>query len=221
MPNHVTNTMLVFGPKEEVEKAFPLVWKPKVEATEDTDAEPARVDFGLIRPLPADLEGSTSPTRIMTEEELAEATAAKEKQLEENPRLKELGFGGEPGITQAEAERRAAEYGALNWYDWQLANWGTKWNAYECELVLEPTASQYDHLRNADDPEEWGFVVRFDTAWAPPSEWIKHLLHKLKGKVKIEMVSFDEGSYTPIIFDSEEKGYAEYLRIEHVVSADW
>ena len=42
------------------------------------------------------------------------------------------------------------------WYSWRLANWGTKWDAYEVEI---------------DDSEmHYGFEVSFDTAWSPPEE---------------------------------------------------
>ena len=42
------------------------------------------------------------------------------------------------------------------WYSWRLANWGTKWDAYEVDI---------------DDSElEYGFEVTFDTAWSPPEE---------------------------------------------------
>ena len=42
------------------------------------------------------------------------------------------------------------------WYSWRLANWGTKWDAYEVEI---------------DDSEMHnGFEVTFDTAWSPPEE---------------------------------------------------
>lgn len=40
------------------------------------------------------------------------------------------------------------KYGADNWYDWHLSNWGTKWNSYS------------NHLR--DDG------VSFQTAWSLP-----------------------------------------------------
>ncbi len=42
------------------------------------------------------------------------------------------------------------DFGQLNWYDWNQANWGTKWNAYESEVDSA--------LR----------IIRFDTAWLPP-----------------------------------------------------
>jgi hypothetical protein len=40
--------------------------------------------------------------------------------------------------------------GATDWYEWSIANWGTKWNAY-------------DHQVSQDDT-----VLRFDTAWSHP-----------------------------------------------------
>jgi hypothetical protein len=39
------------------------------------------------------------------------------------------------------------------WYDWRLANWDTKWDAYDVEFVDE-------------DPDQ--FEVTFNTAWSPP-----------------------------------------------------
>ena len=48
-----------------------------------------------------------------------------------------------------------AKYGDRNWYDWSLANWGTKWNAI--------------------DPVEYGDGVSFQTAWSHPSPVIEEL----------------------------------------------
>jgi len=56
---------------------------------------------------------------------------------------------------EASLEELRARHGHDNWYDWRIANWGTKWNAYGCEL---------------DDSEiKQGMLdYRFDTAWNPP-----------------------------------------------------
>lgn len=45
------------------------------------------------------------------------------------------------------------EFGASDWYNWSIINWGTKWNAYD--------VNYFPHNENA-------FVVTFDTAWSPP-----------------------------------------------------
>lgn len=74
----------------------------------------------------------------------------------------ERSFGGEPE-EQAKREARYAQnkekYGYSDWYEWRLANWGTKWEA--CEVSIE-------------HEDESTCLVRFDTAWCPPTnllEW--------------------------------------------------
>jgi hypothetical protein len=50
------------------------------------------------------------------------------------------------------------EYGHINWYDWAVANWGTKWNA--CNTVVD------------------GNVIEFDTAWSDVSGLMRRLSEK-------------------------------------------
>lgn len=50
-----------------------------------------------------------------------------------------------------------AKYGAGDWYEWALKNFGTKWNAYDAEEVQA--------IRG-------GLIFRFHTAWSPPSQWL-------------------------------------------------
>ena len=47
-----------------------------------------------------------------------------------------------------------------NWYDWNIANWGTKWEA-----------SVYSHERTDDNT----IRVNFDTAWCPPIAFYEFL----------------------------------------------
>jgi hypothetical protein len=51
------------------------------------------------------------------------------------------------------------KYGYTHWYDWQIAKWGTKWDANVVE---------YDD----SDPME-DIYVYFDTAWCPPVEFFR------------------------------------------------
>jgi hypothetical protein len=72
------------------------------------------------------------------------------------------------------------KYGYITWYEWSLANWGTKWNADTIEVT----------------PIQSGYLVRFLTAWNPP--WpIVFKLAEMFPKVKIR-------------FDFEEPGLGIY-----------
>ena len=45
------------------------------------------------------------------------------------------------------------------WYSWQIQNWGTKWNTYDCQ----------------DHSDDCNLVYTFSTAWSPPEPVIKAL----------------------------------------------
>lgn len=57
------------------------------------------------------------------------------------------------------------EQGTPDWYNWNINNWGTKWNACDSFSVEE------------DDEE---IKVCFDTAWSPPEKWFYAFCDKLK-----------------------------------------
>ena len=60
-------------------------------------------------------------------------------------------------------EELRKQFGHNNWYDWRRANWGTKWNSYQCSL---------------DDSmiREGVLVYCFMTAWSPPEGIYEKLL---------------------------------------------
>lgn len=47
-------------------------------------------------------------------------------------------------------------YGADNWYDWSIKNWGVKWDAHESEFF-----------------EDEDIVATFQTPWGPPIEFFQ------------------------------------------------
>ena len=66
--------------------------------------------------------------------------------------------------TKAEKEERKArklEFGAENWYDWRVNNWGTKWEV--CEFY--GVDRQY-HSEQSEGESTISFA--FSSAWAPP-----------------------------------------------------
>jgi len=54
------------------------------------------------------------------------------------------------------SEELNKKYGADNWYNWSIINWGSKWNA--CEVYLEKRARS--------------LLYCFNTAWSPPMPFI-------------------------------------------------
>ena len=57
-------------------------------------------------------------------------------------------------------EANVAKYGAKNWYDWNIANWGTKWDF---------------ELENVNRIDEYTISGSFESAWSPPIEAYKKL----------------------------------------------
>lgn len=55
------------------------------------------------------------------------------------------------------------KYGYAHWYDFCVAEWGTKWDAYEVDLLSDTGNS---------------LTISFDTAWSPPTGIYATLLTK-------------------------------------------
>lgn len=62
------------------------------------------------------------------------------------------------GATPTEKFAKAMSMSGSDWYDWNLRNWGTKWDANEDELDTE-----LDKLKEHDN-----LIYRFSTAWSIP-----------------------------------------------------
>ena len=67
----------------------------------------------------------------------------------------------------------------FNWYDWQVDNWGCKWDCSEAELEV----STGDGTTDA--------TFTFQTAWAPPTEFYKAITKKFKA------LTFDAYAWEP------------------------
>ena len=60
----------------------------------------------------------------------------------------------------------------LNWYEWCIDNWGTKW---DCKLC--------PYENNEETAELRGNTILFNTAWAPPVAIIKKLSEKYHTRI--------------------------------------
>ena len=149
MPNHTANNFTVTGPKDDVLRF--------VAQIKGTDSE---IDFNKVLPIPNDLRGTSSPSRIQTQEEIDKIWAEWNKRKDEG---KLSSFEMERpmglGITQAKYDEFILKYGYADWYDWSIFNWGTKWNAYD---VTEWSINE-GHWNG----ENSSATIYYETAWSP------------------------------------------------------
>lgn len=176
MPNHVTNRLFVVSGDPEALRRFivkregesealdfnALVLMPESLNIEDGSIGEDGHDalFGNWRRAAAHARLSEAPCEIDSREDLIAFLR------EHRPETLELG--------QAYQDNLKA-YGAKTWYPWRNQHWGTKWNAYDFEIV-SPDCSE----------------LLFDTAWSVP-EPIFHALAQALPKHTIRVYSFDKG----------------------------
>lgn len=169
MPNHITN-IIINDEELNYEKYI---------STDPVKGE--YFDFNKVIQMPPELEYITCPINLVSEEEKAE-------QLVKLQAWKDKGEGwNKPvlGITLEEQKTLIENFGYDNWYDWSIANWGTKWNSYSCVVEQEGgILSNEEFLPQIK-------LKSFDTAWSIPSPVFEKLA-ELEQK-QIEMMSKDEG----------------------------
>lgn len=71
------------------------------------------------------------------------------------------------------------KYGAMNWYEWAMQNWGTKWNA--CDTVVG-----FANLKGKAVP-----AIQFDTAWSPAIPAMREL-SRLNPTIPMALIFADE-----------------------------
>lgn len=89
-------------------------------------------------------------------------------------------------IEMAELDKKGVPY----WYKWQRDNWGTKWNAYEIEIL---------------DESDYELKIKFQTAWNVPRQIIMKLI-EIFPEFKIDHVGVDEGRFFAEYISSDEEG---------------
>lgn len=207
MPNHVTNILSIVGDND-------LKVKEVMDSLFDKDDN---ITFDNFLPMPKELREVKSPVHIVSEEErLAEISEYERKELagELSP-WDSKSFS----LTQELQDEYIARFGADNWYDWAIENWGTKWGAY-------------DGTRLDDD------MCEFLSAWNTPFPAIMKLSEKYPDlvftvKYADEDFGYNLGEYTIIDGNvvneySPEGGSTEALKLameitgdDYVVDADY
>lgn len=177
MPNHITNRLVVNGPAEDVHKFFKFIKSddPK-RLNQDLDA---LIDFNKILPQPKTLDDVADSWS-----EEAEAYVMIHERGGKDPRLIPMGFNRYECVKNdpAELEKYLAKgrlrannrekYQYADWWHWRVANWGTKWNAYNV-------------CKHSDNS------IEFRTAW----NGVPSLMHQLCAHfptLKVEYLYADE-----------------------------
>ena len=129
MPNWCSNTLFVEGDLNALQD-----FKKRVLKVNENNI----VEFTMqeLMPTPQELLEMTSPVSYRGDESDDEAKAKFEKHCEE---LKE-------------------KYGHMDWYNWRVENWGTKWDVSESDV---------------DEMEGKSLNIHYTTAWAPNDGFIK------------------------------------------------
>jgi len=172
MPNHITNRLTIIGTEEQV---------AQVRAEIKGEDEDQFIDFNTFVSTPKELQGTVSPMSILTQEEY---DIQEQKIATDNLTENERNFGFSRGLTRELSNDYEAKFGADNWYDWQIRNWGTKWNAY-------------DQIETDVDELE------FNTAWSTPLNAMVHLSKKypqveFKVRYADEDFGYNVGEYSLI-----------------------
>lgn len=171
MPNWCQNNLRVYGDSEQLSE-----FKRKALTLRTDDGfTTTELTFELLYPTPEELIKRASPAR-QEDGESEEQFSTRIKRLKE-------------------------EYGASDWYEWRIENWGTKWDADET-LILEDSVDE--------------LYLCFNTAWAPPTEWLKKVSLKFPN-LNFVMDYMEEGQGYCGVLDisdgeiKEENGNTEFI----------
>ena len=100
-------------------------------------------------------------------------------------------------------EAMVAKHGYSSWYDFNIANWGTKWDVGGDDGVL----NDFDG----------GIIVGFDSAWAPPIQAYEKLEEL---GFKILAMYYEPGMAFAGIFEDGQDDYYEYGGLDSVGIAE-
>ena len=175
MPNYVMHNVTIKGSVETISKVT-----NQIINTKDNNGDVVPFSFQTIipRPVSLDIPSSSEVERGIDYLNGDEAVRMKIKEQyatypDGENRLKECIRLGEIALDNIK------KYGHKDWYDWNRANWGTKWDAYEPYV-------------NAMTDE---IFLSFMTAWSTPEHIFKKLAEQYPDLlIEIEYADEDLGS---------------------------
>ena len=144
MPNWCFNTLTIQGPKDQVDYIKERLNKPYKKTFENWDTKSMSMEF-------KEYEFSNPVFAFHNIYNHIEDNVPNEVYLSQSnhsaPIEEQLLFKGS------------------NWYDWNVRNWGTKWDVAVSNDDNYPDTELLEHESKGED--QW-LVYKFNTAWSPP-----------------------------------------------------
>lgn len=158
MPNWSYNNLTITGSSEKMKEFYDVALKPNINGD-------ITFTFASVFPMPQKIKNTIAPSGSARGKKWINEDKAKIRDVN----LSEM-LGTEIEVdlipcennTDEKCEALKKEYGADNWYDWNIITYGTKWDIDADDFVK-------------GDEE---FNVNFDTAWSPPTNFLYNLQKK-------------------------------------------
>ena len=137
MPNHTTNEVLIETNTNEEQEILALQILKN-----DLGIKDGQFDFNGIIPMPKEIKKGAE----ISIEDFVDG---------DEPEGYENVMGRYVPKDKKIRKMLVIKYGSDNWYDWAIAWWGTKWNAYDVEICQdEKSTLQVDFCSAWDSPRE-------------------------------------------------------------------
>jgi hypothetical protein len=152
MPNHVQNRLEIIGDELMVKNVMNFIAGKKT-----------RIDFDKIIPMPKGLEAEINSAVESAAKHSLKIGFSSEPLLAALERhnadkINPLSFNDKDWADYIQCLNNVRNTGFVYWYDWAVANWGTKWNAY-----------------SSPDERDTENTIFFETAWSSSSMVITKL----------------------------------------------
>lgn len=155
MPNWCENNITIYHDNEDVIKKIQEDmredWSEEVDG--ETKTGTVWFSFSKLRAMPEELRNTESPNRIFATQKECDDYM---KEYKDHPII------SASAQTQEQVDALQKKYGATNWYDWAIENWGTKWQPNEVDMESDGNILNY----------------AFDTPWSPPTPIYHALVEK-------------------------------------------
>lgn len=188
MPNWVDNRLIITSDKETLNAV-----RDKIKFDENNNPQLAR----SLYPMPEDLHlvSGTGDELFYWVDENGEPQKPPRFNEQDTTILTKY------ELTQEEKDELKELHGQNNWYDWNIANYGSKWP--DC----------YTDVRNLNHDKQLYFA--FESAWAPLVTLAQRISADYKCKVVLKHFSLDNMSEGTIKFDEGMEYYYLYKDISH------